>query len=116
VLVSAEMVRAMKPGAVIVDLAVESGGNCALSEPDRIVEREGITLIGIANLPATVPKQASELYARNVLELVKLFVKDGGLALGFEDEVLKGCRLTHAGEVHHAPTAEALAQGAGARR
>jgi NAD(P) transhydrogenase subunit alpha len=116
VLVDAAMVRGMKPGSVIVDLALEAGGNCELSERDRIVEKEGVTLIGIANLPATVPQQASELYARNVLELVKLFVKDGKLALAFEDEVLKGCRLTHAGEVHHAPTAEALAQGVGAKR
>ncbi len=110
VLVTREMVRSMKPGAVIVDLAVESGGNCELSEPDRIVVREGVTLVGIANLPATVPQQASELYARNVLALVKLFkVEAGAIALDFGDDVLRGARVTHAGEVHHAPTAEALA-------
>ncbi len=110
VLVSREMLRSMRPGSVLVDLAVESGGNCELSEKDRVVVREGVILVGIANLPATVPQHASELYARNVLALVKLFVGKGGeLALAFEDEVLAGCRLTHAGEVHHAPTAQSLA-------
>ncbi len=117
VLVSAEMVRAMKPGAVIVDLAVESGGNCALSELDKVVEHGGVTLVGIANVPATVPQNASELYAKNVLALVKLFVdKEGKLALNdFKDEVLAGARLTHAGEVQHAPTAEALLAAGRAR-
>ena len=109
VLVTREMVRSMKPGAVVVDLAVDSGGNCELSEPDRIVVREGVTLVGIANLPATVPQQASELYARNVLALVRLFVtKEKGIVLDFEDEVLKGSRLTHAGAIHHAPSAAAV--------
>lgn len=109
-LVNAEMVRAMRPGAVIVDMAVESGGNCELSAPGEVVEREGVTIVGLANLPATVPQHASELYAKNVLALVKLFVdKEGKLALNdFKDEVLAGCRLTHAGEVNHGPTAQAL--------
>ncbi|HEX6883753.1 MAG TPA: Re/Si-specific NAD(P)(+) transhydrogenase subunit alpha [Planctomycetota bacterium] len=117
VLVSAAMVRAMKPGAVVVDMAVESGGNCELSELDRIVRKEGVTLVGVANLPASVPQHASELYAKNVLALVKLFVdKEGKLALNeFKDEVLAGCRLTHAGEVHHVPTAQALSQAGSAR-
>ncbi len=106
------MVRSMKPGAVIVDLAVESGGNCELSEPGRVVERGGVTIVGLANLPATVPQHASELYAKNVLALVKLLLdKEGKLAPDWSDEVLAGCRLTHAGEVHHAPTAQALAAG-----
>jgi NAD(P) transhydrogenase subunit alpha len=82
-----------------------------------VVEKEGVTLVGIANLPATVPQHASELYAKNVLALVRLFVdKEGRLALNdFKDEVLAGCRLTHAGEVHHAPTAQALLAAGGAR-
>ena len=110
VLVNAEMVRAMRPGAVIVDMAVESGGNCELSALGQVVEREGVTIVGLANLPASVPQHASELYAKNVLALVKLFVdKEGKLALNdFKDEVLAGCRLTHAGEVNHGPTAQAL--------
>jgi NAD(P) transhydrogenase subunit alpha len=112
-LVDAAMVRSMRPGSVVVDMAVESGGNCELSVLDQVVEREGVTIVGTGNLPATVPQNASELYARNVLALIKLFVdKEGKLALkDFEDEVLRGARLTHAGEVHHAPTAEALGAG-----
>ena len=111
-LVDQAMVRSMKRGAVIVDLAVESGGNCALSELGKVVEREGVTIVGLANLPASVPQHASELYAKNVLALVKLFLdKEGKLAPDWTDEVLAGCRLTHAGEIHHAPTAQALAAG-----
>src|SRR3546814_8165797 len=67
-LISAETVQGMKPGSVIVDLAVERGGNCPLSEKDKVVERHGVTLIGYSNLPALVPTDASALYARNVLE------------------------------------------------
>jgi NAD(P) transhydrogenase subunit alpha len=109
-LVDRAMVRSMRPGAVIVDLAVESGGNCELSEAGRVVEKDGVTIVGLPNLAATVPQHASELYAKNVLALVRLFEdKEGRLALNdFKDEVLAGCRLTHAGEVHHAPTAQAL--------
>jgi len=111
-LVSAEIVRAMRRGAVIVDLAVEAGGNCELSERGRVVEREGVTIVGLENLAGTVPQHASELYAKNVLALVKLFLdKAGSIAPDWNDEVLAGCRLTHAGEVHHAPTAQALAAG-----
>jgi NAD(P) transhydrogenase subunit alpha len=111
-LVDAAMVRSMKPGAVVVDLAVDSGCNCELAEPGKVVEREGVTIVGLTNLPATVPQHASELYAKNVLALVRLLLdKDGRLAPDWKDEVLAGCRLTHAGEVHHAPTAQALAAG-----
>ncbi len=115
VLVSAEMVASMRPGAVIVDMAVESGGNCALSELDQVVEREGVTIVGIANIPATVPRDASELYAKNVFNLVKLLIGEGGeIALDLEDEVIAGSLLTHAGEIRHARTAEAMAQESGA--
>ncbi len=110
VLVTRDMVRSMRPGSVVVDMALDSGGNCELSEKDRVVVREGVTLVGITNLAATVPQHASELYAKNVLALVKLLVdKEGRLAPDFRDEVLAGCRLTHEGVVHHAPTAQALA-------
>ncbi len=109
VLVDRDMLASMADGGVIVDMAVESGGNCELSEPGQIVVREGITIVGVSNLPATVPQHASELYAKNVLNLVKLFLdKEGNLAPDFEDDVLKGCRLTQNGEIHHGPTKEAL--------
>jgi H+-translocating NAD(P) transhydrogenase subunit alpha len=114
-LISRAMVESMKPGAVIVDLAVESGGNCELSAPGEIVVHQGVKIVGIPNLPATVPTHASELYAKNVLQLAKLFVqKDGSVSNEFKDEVLAGCLLTHGGEVTHKATAEALA-AAGAK-
>ena len=105
-LVDAAMVRSMRPGSVIVDMAVETGGNCELSLPGEVVEREGVTIVGLPNLAATVPQHASELYAKNVLALIKGFVKGGTLTLDFEDEVLAGCRLAHGGELTH-PLAQA---------
>src|SRR5690606_33669053 len=88
VLVTEDMVKTMKPGSVIVDLAVEQGGNCPLSEPDRTVEKHGVTLIGETNLPALVAADASALYARNVLDFLKLIVdKEGKLAIDLDDEI-----------------------------
>jgi NAD(P) transhydrogenase subunit alpha len=108
-LVSADQVRSMKRGAVIVDLAVEAGGNCELSELGKVVEKHGVTLIGLPNLPATVPVHASELYSKNVLNMVKLLVqKDGALATDFKDEVLAGSLLAHQGRIVHEATAKAL--------
>jgi len=110
-LVSAEMVASMKPGSVIVDLAVDSGGNCELSEPGEIIEREGVTIVGTRNLPATVPLHASELYAKNVLNLLDLFVdKEGTIATDFEDEVLAGCLVTRGGEIVHETTRELIGE------
>lgn len=111
-LITEDMLRAMAPGSVVVDLAVESGGNCALVELDQVVERHGVTLVGIGNLPATVPYHASELYARNLVNLVAHAVPKGGGAPHFDpsDEIFAAALLTHAGEVRHGPTAAALAQ------
>jgi NAD(P) transhydrogenase subunit alpha len=112
-LVSEAMVRSMRPGSVVVDLAVESGGNCELSVPGEIVVRHGVTIVGLANLPATVPQNASELYARNVLSLVRLFVDEQGeMSTEFGDEVLAGCLLTHRGEVRNGPTGELVSREA----
>ncbi|GAA4321547.1 Re/Si-specific NAD(P)(+) transhydrogenase subunit alpha [Pigmentiphaga soli] len=91
VLVSEDTVRGMKPGSVIVDLAVERGGNCPLSAPDQIVEHHGVTLIGYTNLPARVATDASALYARNVLDFLKLIVADGSLAIRRDDEIVAAC-------------------------
>jgi NAD(P) transhydrogenase subunit alpha len=111
VLVSEEMVRSMRPGAVIVDMAVESGGNCALSRAGEVLRTGGVTIVGIRNIPASVPAHASELFAKNVHALLKLALKgEGALAFDWQDEILAGCRLTHAGEVFHAATAEALSK------
>ena len=87
---------------VIVDLAVEQGGNCALSRPgETVATEEGVKIVGIANLAGRIAADASALYARNLVNLVTLMVKDGALAPDFEDEILKGARVTHGGAVVH---------------
>jgi len=99
-LVTKETVAGMRPGSVIVDLGAEAGGNCELTEPDKVVVVEhGVTIHGPTNLPATMPVHASQLYARNVTELLRELVKDGALALDFEDAVVKGACVTHGGDV-----------------
>jgi len=99
-LISEETVQAMKPGSVIVDLAVERGGNCPLSEPDTVVVKHGVTLIGHTNLPAMVATDASALYARNVLDFLKLITDaEGSLAIQREDEIVAACLVTDNGNV-----------------
>lgn len=99
-LISAETVQAMKPGSVIVDLAVERGGNCRLSEKDRIVDKNGVSLIGYSNLAAMVPHDASALYARNVLDFLKLITgADGELAIRHDDEIITACLMCSNGQV-----------------
>ena len=100
VLVSEEMVKAMKPGSVIVDLAAPQGGNCPLTEAGRTVIKHGVTLVGETNLPALVAADASALYARNVLDFLKLILpKDGGLKIDLEDDIVAACRMTQDGQV-----------------
>jgi NAD(P) transhydrogenase subunit alpha len=99
-LVSAETVQAMKPGSVIVDLAVERGGNCPLSEKDQIVQKHGVTLVGLSNLPALVPHDASALYSRNMLDFLKLIINnDGQLAIQHNDDIVSACLVCHDGKV-----------------
>ena len=107
-LITREMVEAMRPGSVIVDLAVEQGGNCELSSAAGEVVHQGVVILGPTNLPATMPHDASSLYARNVLALLLLLWQDGRLAVDTADEVIAGTLLTHDGTVVHAPTAERL--------
>lgn len=100
VLVTEEMVRAMKPGSVIVDLAAAQGGNCPLTEAGRTVVKHGVTLVGETNLPALVAADASALYARNVLDFLKLVVaKDGTLNIDLEDDIVAACLVTRNAEV-----------------
>jgi NAD(P) transhydrogenase subunit alpha len=98
-LVPRATVAGMRPGSVIVDLAAEAGGNCELTEPDRVVVHGGVTIHGPTNLPATLPVHASQLYARNVTELLRELVKNGALAIDFDDEVVKGACVTHGGAI-----------------
>lgn len=95
-LVDEAMVRAMRPGSVIVDLAAEAGGNCGLTVVGETVSHHGITIIGPANLPATVPTHASQMYARNVLAVIKYVTKDGVLHLDPDDEILRAACITAA--------------------
>ena len=100
-LISEAMVRDMKPGSVIVDLAVETGGNCALSAHDQVVVRHGVTIIGYANYPARVPVDTSTLYARNLFNFIEPMIdrQNGALAIDWEDEVIRGALLTRGGAV-----------------
>ena len=103
VLVTEDMVKTMRPGSVIVDLAVEAGGNCPLSEKDKVVEKHGVILIGHTNLPSLVAEDSSLLYARNLYNfVVPMMAKDGsGLAVNWDDEIIKGAALTRDGAVIH---------------
>jgi NAD(P) transhydrogenase subunit alpha len=102
-LVSAEMVQSMKPGSVIIDLAVEQGGNCALSELGKVVEKHGVKIVGHANVPSRTAVDSTSLYARNLLNLVQLLVdkETKELKINWEDEIVKGVALTRDGQVIH---------------
>jgi len=102
-------VVAMKPGSVIVDLAAETGGNCALTKPGEVSVAHDVTIVGTTNLPSTMPYHASLLYSRNVYALLQLLIKDGALNLDLGDEIVKGTTLTKDGEILHEPTLAALA-------
>ncbi|HZQ81699.1 MAG TPA: Re/Si-specific NAD(P)(+) transhydrogenase subunit alpha [Gaiellaceae bacterium] len=93
-LVTAEAVRAMRLGSVIVDLAAESGGNCELTKPGEVVEENGVTIVGTTNLPSTMPTHASQLLSRNMASLLGLIVKDGSLNLDWDDEIVAGACVT----------------------
>jgi len=110
-LITKETIAGMRPGAVIVDLAAEAGGNCELTEPDHIVIKHGVTIHGPTNLPATMPVHASQLFARNVAEFLSEFVKDGALALQLDDEIIKGACVTHGGTVVNEAVAAAMVAG-----
>ena len=99
VLVSEEMVRAMKPGSVMVDLAAAQGGNCPLTDADQTVLRHGVLLIGETNLPALVAADASALYARNVLDFLKLILTPEGLRVDLEDDIVAACLMSHQGQL-----------------
>jgi NAD(P) transhydrogenase subunit alpha len=98
-LVTADMVKGMRPGSVIVDLAAETGGNVELTKPGTDVDVGGVTIIGTRNVPSSMPLHASQLYARNVANLLLHLVKDKAITLDFADEITKGCCVTHDGEI-----------------
>jgi NAD(P) transhydrogenase subunit alpha len=93
-LIPASAVAAMRPGSVVVDLAAEAGGNCELTEPGEVVVREGVTLVGLTDLPSSMPFHASQLYARNVAALLNHLAPGGTLALDWDDEITAGACVT----------------------
>jgi NAD(P) transhydrogenase subunit alpha len=111
-LITAEDVRKMKPGSVIVDLAADMGGNCELTVPGKETTAEGVVIHGPIRLAATLPVHASQMYSRNITTFFLLMVKEGALHLNFEDDIVRDTCVTHEGQVRHAPTAERLGAGA----
>jgi NAD(P) transhydrogenase subunit alpha len=107
-LVTEEMLKSMKPGSVIVDMAAEMGGNVEGTEPGKEVTKHGVTLIGITNLPATMPGSATQMYAKNIQTLIKHLMADGKVELSFDDEITRGATITHGGKVVNEATAKAL--------
>jgi H+-translocating NAD(P) transhydrogenase subunit alpha len=112
-LITAAMVRGMRPGSVIVDLAADGGGNCELSRPGETVTAHGVTIMAPVNLPSTMPLHASLLFSRNLTAFIQAFTRDKVLHLDFTDDIQQGAAITHDGEVKHARTRDAL-QKAGA--
>lgn len=107
-LISEEAVKGMRPGSVVVDLAAEQGGNCALTQPGKTIVKYGVTIIGPLNLPSSMAPQASQLYARNVTTFLATMLKDGGLSIDTNDELVRGPLVVHDGKVVHEPTRLAL--------
>jgi NAD(P) transhydrogenase subunit alpha len=107
-LITEEMVQAMRPGSVIVDIAAETGGNCVLTEPGAVTNRNGVTIDGTLNLPSQMPFHASLLYANNVANLLLHMTTDGRVEPDFEDEIVAGCCVTHDGRIVNDRVREAI--------
>jgi len=108
VLVTADMVSGMHPGSVIVDLAAETGGNCELTESGKTIEKDGVTIIGPENLPSTVPYHASQMYSKNISNLLLLMVEEEELKIDMEDEIIKESLVTDDGKVVNQRVKESL--------
>jgi len=112
VLVTKETVATMRPGAVIIDMAAESGGNCELTQVGKTIREHGVMIIGPQNLPARVPFHSSQMYAKNLQSFLALLItKEGTLVTEFTDEILTASLLVHAGKVVHKPTSDLLNGG-----
>ncbi len=113
ILITETMVKSMKPGSVIVDLAAEMGGNCELTEPDRQVVKHGVLIIGHTNLPSSLSFHASQMFSKNIEKYLLHLTEDGAFKLDMSDEITKGSLITHKGEVVHEQTAGLLAGSGG---
>jgi NAD(P) transhydrogenase subunit alpha len=107
-LISADTVKNMKPGSLIMDLGADGGGNCVLSKPGETVQVDGVTIIAPLNLPATMPFHASLLFSRNLTSFIQTFTKDKAFQLDFNDDIQQGALITHDGDVKHARTRDAM--------
>ncbi|MEP7380144.1 MAG: Re/Si-specific NAD(P)(+) transhydrogenase subunit alpha [Gemmatimonadota bacterium] len=96
-IITADMVRSMRPGTVLIDMAAESGGNCELTRAGEVVEVDGVTIVGAVNLPSSVPFHASVMFSKNVLTLLQHMIKDGALGLNLDDEIIGPMCVAHAG-------------------
>jgi len=110
-IISAQVVATMKPGAIIIDLAAETGGNCELTKPNETIINNRVTIVGLVNLPATMGRHASEMYARNLFNFIKPAIKDGALKIDWDDEVFVQSLLTRDGEIKHKATRKYIERG-----
>ncbi len=111
ILITEEMLATMKPGSVIVDLAAPNGGNCEGTVPGETVVKHGVTVVGRTDLLASMAADASRMLSKNIVTFLGLIIKDGEIALDFEDEIVKGTLVTHEGKIVHEVTRLALKQG-----
>lgn len=111
-LLPTEITDRLRPGTVVVDLAAERGGNCSLTVPGEVVVTNGVTVDGPVNLPSSVPAHASQMYSKNMLNLVSLLLKDGGFRLDTEDEIVRGALVAHGGRIVHPAVKDAIAKRA----
>jgi H+-translocating NAD(P) transhydrogenase subunit alpha len=107
-LISRETVERMRAGSVIVDLAAETGGNCELTQPGEVIQHNGVTIVGLTNLPSTMPVHASQMYSKNVQNLLALLVKDGRFEPDWNDEIVKGTCITRDGQIVHEATRQRM--------
>lgn len=108
ILVTEEMVKNMRPGSVVLDMATEFGGNCEVSEKNKTVVKHGVTIIGESNLPSLVATNSSDVYSKNIMALLDHISKEGNIELNFEDEIVKGSVITYKKEVVHERTKQLL--------
>ncbi len=113
VLITSDMVKDMKKGSVIVDLAVEQGGNCELSQAGQTVVEHGVTIVGTTNLPSSVPIHASQMFAKNLFNFLMLFCVNKEIKIDLNDEIIRGSLVTHRGEITHPKVKELYAKGGG---
>lgn len=110
VLVTEEMVKGMKPGSVVIDLAAEKGGNCELTKPGEIVDHKGVKIVGLVNSPSDIPVHASQMYSNNIKNFLKTIVKDGQLRIDTSDEIVAGTLVTQNGQITNEMVKKALSK------